>query len=113
MHRCWCWWPTDASARCALQNEVATAIKATNTNIDAYSNQMREIATEVRANIDATNADTMEAIKTEHERAAAATEKFTPEDAARQAAAYKFLEEQLAVAKEEVDTKFGHAYEKM
>merc|ERR1711959_322695 len=39
---------TDASAHCALQNEVATAIKATNTNIDAYSNQMREIATEVR-----------------------------------------------------------------
>merc|ERR1711959_116313 len=104
---------TDASARCALQNDVATAIKATNTNIDAYSNQMREIATEVRANIDATNADTMEAIKTEHERAQAATEKFTSEDAARQAAAYKFLEEQLAVAKEEVDTKFGHAYEKM
>merc|ERR1711970_837044 len=104
---------TDASARCALQNEVATAIKATNTNIDAYSNQMREIATNVRANIDATNADTMDQIKTEHERAQAATEKFTSEDAARQAAAYKFLEEQLAVAKEEVDTKFGHAYEKM
>merc|ERR1711881_150653 len=83
---------TDASARCALQNEVATA---------------------VRANIDATNADTMDQIKTEHERAQAATEKFTSEDAARQAAAYKFLEEQLAVAKEEVDTKFGHAYEKM
>merc|ERR1711970_692589 len=102
---------TDASARCALQNEVATAIKATNTNIDAYSNQMREIATNVRANIDATNADTMDQIKTEHERAQAATEKFTSEDAARQAAAYKFLEEQLAVAKEEVDTKFGHASE--
>merc|ERR1711988_661163 len=104
---------TDARAQASLANEVATAVKATNTQITAYSDQMKEIATKVRAEIKAVNENTISAIETEHERANAAVADFTSEDAARQAAAIKFLEEQLEAAAEEADQKFGAAYEKM
>merc|ERR1711998_101238 len=63
--------------------------------------------------IKAVNENTISAIETEHERANAAVADFTSEDAARQAAALKFLEEQLEAASEEADQKFGAAYEKM
>merc|ERR1711998_641229 len=104
---------TDARAQASLANEVATAVKATNTQIAAYSDQMKEIATKVRAEIKAVNENTISAIETEHERANAAVADFASEDAARQAAALKFLEEQLEAAAEEADQKFGAAYEKM
>jgi hypothetical protein len=104
---------TDARAQASLANEVATAVKETNTQITAYSDQMKEIATKVRAEIKAVNENTISAIQTEHERANAAVADFTSEDAARQAAALKFLEEQLEAAAEEADQKFGAAYEKM
>merc|ERR1719313_2333584 len=92
---------TDARAQASLANEVATAVKETNTQITAYSDQMRDIAKKVRSDIAAVNKETIEAIKTEHERSNAAVESFSSEDAARQAAALKFLEEQLAAAAEE------------
>merc|ERR1711968_390480 len=104
---------TDARAQASLANEVATAVKETNTQITAYSDQMRDIAKKVRSDIAAVNKETIEAIKTEHERSNAAVESFSSEDAARQAAALKFLEEQLAAAAEESEQKFGAAYEKM
>merc|ERR1711998_113584 len=49
---------TDARAQASLANEVATAVKATNTQITAYSDQMKEIATKVRAEIKAVNENT-------------------------------------------------------
>merc|ERR1711998_220408 len=104
---------TDARAQASLAQETATALKDTNTQITAYSDQMKEIATKVRAEIKAVNENTISAIETEHERANAAVADFTSEDAARQAAALKFLEEQLEAAAEEADQKFGAAYEKM
>merc|ERR1712022_23330 len=104
---------TDARAQASLANEVATAVKATNVQITAYSDQMKAIATKVRAEIKAVNEQTITAIQTEHERSNAAVADFSSEDAARQAAALKFLEEQLAAAAEESEQKFGAAYEKM
>merc|ERR1712022_4919 len=104
---------TDARAQASLANEVATAVKATNVQVTAYSDQMKAIATKVRAEIKAVNEQTITAIQTEHERSNAAVADFSSEDAARQAAALKFLEEQLAAAAEESEQKFGAAYEKM
>merc|ERR1711998_331072 len=104
---------TDALAQASLAHETAAAIKETNTNIDAASEQMHQIAEDTRANIAAVNKAALEAIEEEHTRVSAAVENFSSEDAARQAAALKFLEEQLAEAGEEVDQKFGAAYEKL
>merc|ERR1711998_610477 len=104
---------TDALAQASLAHETAAAIKETNTNIDAASEQMHQIAEDTRANIAAVNKAALEAIEEEHTRVNAAVENFSSEDAARQAAALKFLEEQLAEAGEEVDQKFGAAYEKL
>merc|ERR1711988_1810598 len=104
---------TDAAAQLSLSNEVAAAIKATNTDIDAHADKMREIAGQTREHIKAVDTAAIEAIKEEHERANAALEKFTSEDAARQASALKFLEEQLEEAAAETETKFVAAYEKL
>merc|ERR1719197_939914 len=104
---------TDARARKALETETKAAIKETNTNIDAYSQQMKEIAEKVEAEIDAVNKDTLAQIQTEKERAAAAVDEFSSEDAARQASALKFLEDQLEIASAESKRKFGEAYEKL
>merc|ERR1711970_954017 len=60
---------------------------------------------------DTTN--TIKAIEEEQKRAAAAAENFTTEDAARQAAANKFLVDELNKAGAEIELKFGAAYKKM
>merc|ERR1712023_567401 len=98
---------TDARAQSALKAETAKAIKKSNTRLDAYAEQMVKIAKATRAEITAT------AIKTEQKRAKAAVEKFSSEDAARQASALKFMEEQLKIAEEESDKKFGAAQAKL
>merc|ERR1711998_705387 len=104
---------TDARAQAALAQETAAAIKETNTNIDAYAAQMKVIAADTRTQLEKDGAETMKAIKEEQERSAGAIEGFTEEDAARQVAANKFLEEQLAAAGKAMELKFGAAYEKL
>merc|ERR1711871_343153 len=93
---------TDAQAQSALQTATAAKLKKTNTRIDAVSAQMKEMAKEARADI-----------ATEQERATNAVSKFASDDAARQKSALSFMEEQLKIAGEEVDAKFGAAYEKL
>merc|ERR1711871_553418 len=100
---------TDARAQAALKTETATAIKKTNVRIDAYSKQMEDISKETRAQIKATTSKTLSAIKTEEARAKLAVEKFSSEDAARQASALKFLQDQLEIAEKEAEQKFGKA----
>merc|ERR1719502_1731292 len=74
---------------------------------------MRKQAKEARAEIAALTATTEASIATEADRAAKATAEFTSADAARQAAASKFLKEQMAIAQKESDRKFGKAQERM
>merc|ERR1711871_1909814 len=93
---------TDAQAQSALQTATAAKLKKTNTRIDAVFAQMKEMAKEARANI-----------ATEQERATNAVSKFASDDGARQKSALSFMEEQLKIAGEEVDAKFGAAYEKL
>merc|ERR1711959_662784 len=104
---------TDAQAQTALGTAVAAKIKKTNTAIDAASAQMKENAKKARASIAALNKKTLAAVHTEQERAKDAVEKFPSDDAARQKDALSFMEEQLKIAGEEVDAKFGAAYEKL
>merc|ERR1712023_116247 len=104
---------TDAQAQSALQTATAAKLKKTNTRIDAVSAQMKEMAKEARANIAALNKKTLADIATEQERATNAVSKFASDDAARQKSALSFMEEQLKIAGEEVDAKFGAAYEKL
>merc|ERR1711959_556053 len=104
---------TDARAQASLRQDTAKAIKKTNTRLDAYSNQMKKIAKQTRAQIKATTAKTMLAIKTEQKRARAAVEKFSSADAARQKSALDFLAEQMEIAQKESDAKFGKAQEKL
>merc|ERR1711966_346306 len=104
---------TDAAAQTTLMQETAKAIEATNTQITAHADQMREIAKKSRADISAFTGATLDAIKVEHERANGAIEGFAAEDAARQASALKFMEDQLEVAAEESKKKFGDAYEQL
>merc|ERR1712159_639299 len=93
---------TDAQAQSALQTATAAKLKKTNTKIDAVSAQMKEMAKAALADI-----------PTEQERASNAVSKFASDDAARQKSALSFMEEQLKIAGEEVDAKFGAAYEKL
>jgi hypothetical protein len=104
---------TDAQAQSALQTATAAKLKKTNTQIDAVSAQMKEMAKTARANIAALNKKTLADIATEQERATNAVSKFASDDAARQKSALSFMEEQLKIAGEEVDAKFGAAYEKL
>merc|ERR1711871_1234449 len=104
---------TDAAAQTTLMQETAKALEATNTQITAHADQMKEIAKKSRADIAAFTDASLDAIKVEHERANGAIEGFKAEDAARQAQALKFMEEQLAIAAEESKKKFGDAYEKL
>merc|ERR1711998_223669 len=104
---------TDARAQASLAQETAAALKDTNDQITAYSEQMKAIAKKIEGEIAAVNEETLSAIQTEHERANAAIADFSSEDAARQASALKFLEDQLAIAAEESKQKFGTAYEKL
>merc|ERR1712070_390618 len=93
--------------------DTAAQLKKTNTKIDAVSAQMKEMAKTARANIAALNKKTLADIATEQERATNAVSKFASDDAARQKSALSFMEEQLKIAGEEVDAKFGAAYEKL
>merc|ERR1719199_665046 len=104
---------TAAAAMVAFRQESSAKIKATNTQIDAYAEQMRKQAKEARAEIAALTATTEASIATEADRAAKATAEFTSADTARQAAASKFLKEQMAIAQKESDRKFGKAQERM
>merc|ERR1711998_169247 len=104
---------TDARAQASLAQETATALRDTNDQITAYSEQMKAIAKKIEGEIAAVNEETLSAIQTEHERANAAIADFSSEDAARQASALKFLEDQLAIAAEESKQKFGAAYEQL
>merc|ERR1711998_41460 len=104
---------TDARAQASLAQETATALRDTNDQITADSEQMKAIAKKIEGEIAAVNEETLSAIQTEHERANAAIADFSSEDAARQASALKFLEDQLAIAAEESKQKFGAAYEQL
>merc|ERR1711998_181150 len=103
----------DTRAQALLAQETAAAIKETNTNIDAAAQQMKDIANKNREDIKAVNAATIKAITEEQARVAAATENFTQEDKDRQAAADKFLVDQLAIAGKAMEVKFGAAYAKL
>jgi hypothetical protein len=104
---------TDAQAQTALKTATAAKIKKTNTQIDAVSKQMAENAKTARAAIDTLNKNTLDALATEQQRATNAVSKFASDDAARQKSALDFMEAQLKIAGEEVDKKFGAAYEKL
>merc|ERR1712022_36688 len=104
---------TDARAQTALGQAVAAKLKKTNTQIDAVSAQMKGIAKKNRAAIDTLNKQTLAKIAKEQEHAKAAVKKFASDDAARQKAAMDFMSEQLKIAGEEVDAKFGAAHEKL
>merc|ERR1712100_505368 len=95
------------------KSTTAAKLKKTNTRIDAVSAQMKEMAKEARANIAALNKKTLADIATEQERATNAVSKFASDDAAHQKSAHTFMEEQVKIAGEEVDAKFGAAYEKL
>merc|ERR1711966_619519 len=98
---------TDAAAQTILATETAAAIKKTNTDIAAYSNQMVKIAEANRAAIKALNAKTLAEVEEESVRAAKATTNFTAADESRQKAAVKFLSDQLAIAGAASEKKFG------
>merc|ERR1712159_919771 len=104
---------TDAQAQVSLRTATAAKIKKTNTQIDAVSAQMKANAKAARAEIDTLNKNTLDAIATEQQRASNAVSKFASDDAARQKSALDFMESQLKIAGEEVDAKFGAAYEKL
>jgi hypothetical protein len=104
---------TDARAQVSLKQETAKKIKKTNTSITAKANQMKKIAKETRAALQATETRTLAAIATQQKNAAAAVEKFSSEDAARQKSALDFMEKQMKLAEEEMDAKFGKAYGKL
>merc|ERR1712159_615071 len=104
---------TDAQAQVSLRTATAAKIKKTNTQIDAVSAQMKANAKAARAEIDTLNKNTLDAIATEQQRASNAVSKFASDDAARQKSALDFMEAQLKIAGEEVDKKFGAAYEKL
>merc|ERR1711871_554286 len=100
---------TDARAQAALKTETAKSIKKTNRRIDAYAARMKKISVETRASIRATTSKTLTAIKAEQKRAKAAVAKFSSADAARQAAALKFLAKEINSAEKDAEKKFGKA----
>merc|ERR1712159_299208 len=104
---------TDARAQSSLKQETAKAIKKTNTAITAAADQMKKNAKEVRAQLKATKTKTLGEIATEQKRAREAVEKFSSADAARQESALTFMEQQLKIASEEAEVKFGKAQEKL
>merc|ERR1711968_262710 len=103
-----------AAAQHADSEAAREALKATIAdNAKEISTMIKEMAKEARANIAALNKKTLADIATEQERATNAVSKFASDDAARQKSALSFMEEQLKIAGEEVDAKFGAAYEKL
>merc|ERR1711871_1700050 len=103
----------NARAQTLMQQETQEAIKKTNTNINAYSDQMKKQAKKARASIKALTSKTISAIKTQEQEAALAVEKFSSEDAARQKSALEFLAKQMEIAQKESEQKFGKAYAKL
>merc|ERR1711959_306900 len=97
---------TDARAQSSLKQETAKAI-------NAAADQMKKNAKEVRAQLKATKTKTLGEIATEQKRAREAVEKFSSADAARQESALKFMEQQLKIAGEEAEKKFGDAQAKL
>merc|ERR1711998_703670 len=95
---------TDARAQTSLAQETAKKIKKTNTDITAKAKQMKKIAKATRAALKATETKTLAAIATQQKNA---------QDAARQKSALDFMEKQLKLAEEEMDEKFGKAYNKL
>jgi len=104
---------TDAAAQATLKQETAAALKKTNTDITAYSKQMEAIAKENRAEIAALEAKTLGEVAAEAKRAAENTGAFTAVDKKRQEDAVKFMEDQLKIAGEASEKKFGDAYAKL
>jgi len=104
---------TDARAQASLRQQTAAAIKKTNDNISAYSVQMMNIADDTRDAIIEQTKKTLADVADEAQRASKATGDFSAEDAARQKAAVTFLTEQLKIASEESEKKFGAAYKKL
>jgi len=103
----------DARAQNALQSAVAKKIKKTNTDIDAYADQMKEQAKATRLEIAKAKDDILGKVKAEQNRAKAAVETFASEDAAAQKKVLDFLSDQLKKGAEEADEKFGQAREKL
>jgi hypothetical protein len=104
---------TASRAMTTFQEETQKEIKKTNTRLDAYAHRMVEQAKKTRADIDALTAKTEGEIKTEQARASKAVSEFSTKDAQQQEAALKFLETQMAIAKEESEKKFGAAIARM
>merc|ERR1712164_138386 len=94
-----------AAARAALKSEIAENAKQVSRMIkDAVDTDARAqtaLGQAVAAKLKKTNTQ-IDAVK-----------KFASDDAARQKAAMDFMTEQLKIAGEEVDAKFGAAYEKL
>jgi len=104
---------TDAAAQATLKHETAAALKKTNTDVTAYSKQMQDIAKENRAEIAALEAKTLLEVAAEAKRAATNTGTFSETDAKRQADAVTFMEDQLKIAAEASQKKFGDAYDRL
>jgi len=104
---------TDAQAQLSLRKMTAAKIKKTNTQIDAYSQQMKAIAVETRKNIASVTEAVLKDVDTAAKAAAKATEGFTETDKARQKSASDFLAQQLKIASEESEKKFGDSYGKL
>jgi len=104
---------TAAAAMLAFEEERDDKLEKTNHRIDAMAQKMKDHAKTARAEIAALTEATEESIKTEADRASKATEEFSSADAARQAAALKFLKDEMEKAQKESDLKFGAAQEKM
>merc|ERR1712159_241009 len=104
---------TDTRAQTSLAQETAKAIKKTNTDITAKSEQMKKIAKATRAALKATETKTLTAITAQQKAAKAAVAKFSSEDAARQASALKFMRQELEIAAKQMENKFGKAYARL
>merc|ERR1712166_1051936 len=99
---------TDARAQSALQSETAKSIKKTNTQVDAYANQMKKIAESTRTQIKKTTSTTLTAIAAEEKRAKAkkqlAADRKHADDAL--AGAVKGLNDNLAKQAALADSRF-------
>merc|ERR1711871_724819 len=74
----------DAKAQTALGQETAAAIKKTNRNVDAYAMQMKKIAKESRAKINAQTTSVMGKIAKQQKKVKKALKKFKSKDKQRQ-----------------------------
>merc|ERR1711998_696474 len=96
-----------------IKDAVSTDARAQTSLAQETAKQMKKIAKATRAALKATETKTLAAIATQQKNAQDAVEKFSSEDAARQKSALDFMEKQLKLAEEEMDEKFGKAYNKL